>query len=148
MLLDKVLVVAAICIGLLALAINGNVGVKAGACEKSYVEIIQGPTGATLPSGAKVFSVQILNECPTDCKISELYLSCGQFSSEKLIPPTIFKRVGDDQCLVNNGMPIAAGSVVSFEYANKNQFPLQVSSLRCIPGINNLFGWLIQISTF
>ncbi|KAL6283350.1 hypothetical protein ACE6H2_014279 [Prunus campanulata] len=95
-----------------------------------YLEVIQVPT-TKLPSGSQVFQVQILNECPSGCRIGQIHLSCGCFHSERLILPQILRPLGNNECLVNNGIPIATGATVSFEYASPNQFPFSVSSLFC-----------------
>ncbi|KAF7836597.1 TPD1 protein-like protein 1-like [Senna tora] len=140
----KVLVIA-LYFGLLMLAVNAMTpdtssflgGVMRGRelgeareCKREYVSITQGPMGS-LPSGSPLYSVQILNQCASNCKIAQLHLNCGPFTSEKFVPPSIFKRVANNDCLVNNGNPIGFGSAVSFQYANSHQFPLQVSSLQC-----------------
>ena len=105
---------------------------RGGECNASYVEITQTPTGAKAPSGSPISSVDILNECPTNCQVAELYLNCGYFKSDQVIPPLISKLLGPSDCLVKNGMPIASGAVVTFEYASPQKFPLSVSSLKCL----------------
>ncbi|BBH01605.1 hypothetical protein Prudu_011913 [Prunus dulcis] len=92
---------------------------NAAECSKQFLEVIQ------------VFQVQILNECPSGCRIGQIHLSYGSFHSERLIRPQILRPLGNNECLVNNGIPIATGATVSFEYASPNQFPFSVSSLFC-----------------
>ncbi|XP_050287593.1 TPD1 protein homolog 1-like [Quercus robur] len=120
-------------VGLLVLAVhNVNGGGDSGDCLKDYIQVIQGTTG-NLPSGTPIFSVQIINECPRDCSIAQIHLSCDSFASELLINPMIFRKLGSNDCLVNNGKPLANGAVISFKYASSAQFPLAVSSLTCLP---------------
>ena len=107
-------------------------GGDSGDCLKDYIQVIQGTTG-NLPSGTPIFSVQIINECPRDCSIAQIHLSCDSFASELLINPMIFRKLGSNDCLVNNGKPLANGAVISFEYASSARFPLAVSSLTCLP---------------
>ncbi|KAK9937725.1 hypothetical protein M0R45_014497 [Rubus argutus] len=101
-------------------------------CRKDDIEVIQVPT-EKLPSGCQVFSVQILNECSggSECNIGSIHLSCGSFHSELMINPRMFRLLGNNDCLVNDGKPIASGKAVSFSYASTTQFPLSVSSMAC-----------------
>ncbi|KAK9999292.1 hypothetical protein SO802_018895 [Lithocarpus litseifolius] len=118
-------------VGLLVLAVLNVNGGDSGGCLKDYIQIIQGTTG-NLPSGTPIFSVQIINECPRNCSLAQIHLSCDSFASELLINPMIFRKLGSNDCLVNNGKPLANGAI-SFEYASSAQFPLAVSSLTCLP---------------
>ncbi|KAM0937922.1 hypothetical protein DsansV1_C24g0184301 [Dioscorea sansibarensis] len=49
----------------------------------------------------------------------------------RLINPRVFRRLHYDDCLVNDGAPLAAGESLSFQYANTFRYPLQVSSVSC-----------------
>ncbi|XP_075633808.1 TPD1 protein homolog 1-like [Castanea sativa] len=115
--------------GLLVLAVHN---VNGGDCLKNYIQVTQGTTG-NLPSGTPIFSVQITNECPRDCSIAQIHLSCDSFASELLINPMIFRKLGINDCLVNNGKPLANGAAISFKYASNAKLPLAVSSLTCSP---------------
>lgn len=99
-------------------------------CLNDYIQVTQGPIG-NLPSGTPIFGVQITNECPSGCTIAQIHLNCGSFESERLINPNIFRFLGQNECLVNDGNPLANGDVLSFDYASSAQFPLTVSSLTC-----------------
>ncbi|XP_054813237.1 TPD1 protein homolog 1-like [Prosopis cineraria] len=102
-------------------------------CRTDFVnENTRGPTG-TLPSGTPIFTVTITNNCPTNCRILDLHLNCESFTSEIPIPPNIFRSVGTNDCLVNNGLPIGTGNVVTFEYAHREMFDLLVLSVDCAP---------------
>ncbi|XP_028755355.1 TPD1 protein homolog 1-like [Neltuma alba] len=102
------------------------------ACSSDFVNAnTTGPVG-TLPSGTPVFFVTITNICPSNCRISNLYLKCESFTSEIPISPNVFRRVGPNDCLVNDGLPIGIGNVVTFEYAHPHIFNLSVLSLRCL----------------
>ncbi|XP_040990550.1 TPD1 protein homolog 1-like [Juglans microcarpa x Juglans regia] len=100
-------------------------------CSKEDIEVSQGPT-APLPSGIPTYTVEIMNVCFTECDISGIHLSCGWFSSAHLINPNIFKRLGYDDCLVNDGKPLIYGSILSFQYANTYPYPLSVSTVVCV----------------
>ncbi|KAF5796626.1 hypothetical protein HanRHA438_Chr08g0365921 [Helianthus annuus] len=72
-----------------------------------------------------------MNVCTTGCDISSIHLTCGWFSSARLINPRVFKRLRYNDCLVNNGNRLANGHTISFQYANTFRYPLSVSSVRC-----------------
>ncbi|KAF8390692.1 hypothetical protein HHK36_025219 [Tetracentron sinense] len=99
-------------------------------CSKSEIEVNQGPT-APMPNGIPTYTVEIMNVCVTGCDISGIHLSCGWFSSARLINPKVFKRLRFNDCLVNDGKPLANGVSISFQYANTFSYPLSVSSVIC-----------------
>ncbi|RVW84054.1 TPD1 protein-like 1 [Vitis vinifera] len=99
-------------------------------CSNGDIVIAQSRVG-TLPSGIPSFSVEITNACARGCSISNLHLKCGMFASAVLVNPKIFKRQDVDDCLVNGGSPLAAGSTISFKYANSFQYPLSLASATC-----------------
>nr|XP_043607674.1 protein TAPETUM DETERMINANT 1-like [Erigeron canadensis] len=99
-------------------------------CSTSDIVINQGPTDP-LPSGIPTYTVEIMNVCTTGCDISGIHLSCGWFSSARLINPRLFRRLRYDDCLVNNGKPLLNGHTISFQYANTFRYPLSVSSVIC-----------------
>ncbi|XP_065622146.1 TPD1 protein homolog 1-like [Quercus suber] len=111
---------------------NQKLHIQGGDCLKNYIQVTQGTTG-NLPSGTPIYSVQITNECPRDCSIAQIHLSCDSFASELLMNPMIFRKLGINDCLVNNGKPLANGASISFKYASNAKFPLAVSSLTCSP---------------
>ncbi|KAI3849444.1 hypothetical protein MKX03_030840, partial [Papaver bracteatum] len=101
------------------------------ACSKDDIAVYQGPT-TPLPNGIPTYTVQILNLCLSEgCSISNIHVSCGWFSSARLINPRLFRRQNYDDCLVNNGDAIGPGDSLSFQYANSFQYPLYVSSVTC-----------------
>ncbi|XVF75187.1 hypothetical protein PTKIN_Ptkin13bG0167300 [Pterospermum kingtungense] len=100
------------------------------ACSKDDIVILQGST-APLPNGIPSYTVQILNVCVSGCSISNIHVSCGWFSSVRLINPTVFRRLYYDDCLVNDGEPLGPGQCLSFEYSNSFSYPLSVSSVSC-----------------
>ncbi|MED6213124.1 hypothetical protein PIB30_090196 [Stylosanthes scabra] len=100
-------------------------------CSKSDIVISQGPT-APLPSGIPTYTVEIMNMCVSGCDISRIHLTCGWFSSARLINPKLFKRLRYNDCLVNDGRPLLNGATISFQYANTFLYPLSVSSVSCI----------------
>ncbi|MCL7028723.1 hypothetical protein MKW94_006057, partial [Papaver nudicaule] len=99
-------------------------------CSKSDIVVNQGST-SPLPNGIPTYTVEIMNVCVSGCDISRIHLSCGWFSSARLINPRLFKRIRYDDCIVNNGKPLASGATLSFQYANTFRYPLSVSSVTC-----------------
>ncbi|XP_078165239.1 TPD1 protein homolog 1-like [Carex rostrata] len=99
-------------------------------CSKDDVVVYQGAT-APLPTGIPTYTVQILNMCMSGCVMSNIHLSCGWFSSARLVNPSVFRRLRYDDCLVNNGGPLSPGQSISFQYANTYQYQLDVSSVVC-----------------
>ncbi|OMO76952.1 hypothetical protein CCACVL1_15272 [Corchorus capsularis] len=110
---------------------EGDIGNRIGMeCSKDDIVILQG-TRAPLPNGIPSYSVEILNVCMSGCSISNIHVSCGWFSSVRLINPTVFRRLYYDDCLVNDGEALAPGQCLSFQYANTFSYPLSVSSVAC-----------------
>ncbi|KAL6497312.1 hypothetical protein OROGR_029241 [Orobanche gracilis] len=99
-------------------------------CSKSDIVISQGPT-EPLPNGIPTYTVEIMNVCVSGCDISAIHLTCGWFSSARLVNPRVFKRLGFNDCLVNQGKPLANGRTLSFQYANTYAYSLSVSSITC-----------------
>ncbi|CAK7323302.1 unnamed protein product [Dovyalis caffra] len=99
-------------------------------CSKDDIAIFQGST-APLPNGIPSYTVQILNVCVSGCSISNIHVSCGWFSSARMVNPTVFRRIYYDDCLVNDGEPLGPGETLSFQYANSFRYPLSVSSVAC-----------------
>ncbi|XP_022724770.1 TPD1 protein homolog 1-like isoform X2 [Durio zibethinus] len=100
------------------------------ACSKDDIMIFQGST-APLPNGIPSYTVQIMNVCASGCSISNIHVSCGWFSSVRLINPTVFRRLYYDDCLVNDGQPLGPGECLSFQYSNTFSYPLSVLSVGC-----------------
>ncbi|VFQ81037.1 unnamed protein product [Cuscuta campestris] len=102
-------------------------------CTKDNIEVDQGQT-SPLPNGIPTYTVEIENVCidgRRSCRMSNIHLRCGWFSSARLIDPAVFRRVGYDDCLLNDGAPLDAGDCISFVYANTYPYPLEVSSVSC-----------------
>ncbi|KAI5583445.1 hypothetical protein POPTR_006G017600v4 [Populus trichocarpa] len=126
-----ILSVATIISSLLAVFFDaGSTNRIGAACSKDGIDIVQGST-APLPNGIPSYTVQILNVCVSGCSISNIHVSCGWFSSAKLINPSVFRRIYYDDCLVNDGEPLGPGETLSFQYANSFLYPLSVSSVAC-----------------
>ncbi|RDX63150.1 TPD1 protein-like 1, partial [Mucuna pruriens] len=109
---------------------DGNMNHIGKGCSKDNIVIYQGQV-PPLPSGIPAYRVQIINMCASDCNIAKIRLHCGWFSSARLINPRVFRRVGYDDCLVNDGGVLGPGKTISFEYANTYRYPLSVSSVVC-----------------
>ncbi|XP_077230220.1 TPD1 protein homolog 1-like [Tasmannia lanceolata] len=99
-------------------------------CSKDEILVYQGETNP-LPNGIPTYSVQILNVCISGCTIADIHVTCGWFSSARMINPKIFRRISYDDCLVNDGAALSSGGSLSFQYANSFQYPLAVSYVRC-----------------
>ncbi|KAJ4704085.1 protein TAPETUM DETERMINANT 1-like [Melia azedarach] len=115
---------------LLQSADHGDANRIGTACSKDDIVIFQGST-APLPNGIPAYTVQILNVCVSGCSISNIHVSCGWFSSARLVNPRVFRRVYYDDCLVNDGEALGPGETLSFQYANSFRYPLSVSSVSC-----------------
>ncbi|CAN6883743.1 unnamed protein product, partial [Brassica oleracea] len=99
-------------------------------CSKDDLVVFQGST-VPLPNGVPAFTVEIINACASDCSVTEIHVSCGWFSSVRLVNPRVFRRLSYDDCLVNDGQPLSPGQTLSFQYANSFSYPLSVSSVSC-----------------
>ncbi|KAH7428412.1 hypothetical protein KP509_09G000400 [Ceratopteris richardii] len=96
-------------------------------CTASDINIVQGLDGT---QGIPQFVVQIVNTCIEGCAPSEIHVSCGSFASVPLLNPLLFRRISYDDCLVNDGKPLAYGDVVRFQYANSYMYPLKLKSAK------------------
>ncbi|GAV59861.1 hypothetical protein CFOL_v3_03392 [Cephalotus follicularis] len=110
---------------------NGDANRIGKACSKDDIAISQGSI-APLPNGIPAYTVQILNMCVSDCSIYDIHVSCGWFSSVRLINPRIFRRVDYDDCIANDGEALGPGQSLSFQYANSFRYRLSVVSIACI----------------
>ncbi|XP_070003490.1 TPD1 protein homolog 1-like [Nicotiana tabacum] len=97
-------------------------------CRKDSIQVTQGQSGTL--NGIPVYSVTIINTCNSGSCLN-IHLSCGWFSSTRLINPAIFRRLGYNDCLVNNGKPLKPGQLLNFQYSNTFSYPLAVSSISC-----------------
>ncbi|KAE7995234.1 hypothetical protein FH972_000055 [Carpinus fangiana] len=109
---------------------GGDVNRIGTACSKDDIVVFQGPT-APLPNGIPAYTVQILNVCVSGCSISNIHISCGWFSSARLVNPRVFRRLYYDDCLVNDGEALGPGESLSFQYANTFPYRLKVTSVTC-----------------
>ncbi|KAF6137948.1 hypothetical protein GIB67_041821 [Kingdonia uniflora] len=99
-------------------------------CSKADIVVNQGPT-SPLPNGIPTYTVEIMNVCSNGCDISGIHLSCGWFSSARLINPRVFKRLRYNDCIVNDGKALVNGGTLSFQYANTYRYPLAVATIIC-----------------
>ncbi|CAA7037266.1 unnamed protein product [Microthlaspi erraticum] len=113
-------------------------------CKRSDIVVNQAAT-EPMPNGIPGYTVEITNQCMSGCNISRIHVSCGWFSSAKLINPRVFKRIHYDDCLVNNGKPLPYGSTLSFHYANTFPYPLSVSFVTCSQGDVVIAGGAVKI---
>ncbi|GER52843.1 tapetum determinant 1 [Striga asiatica] len=108
-----------------------RIGVNVPDCSKDSILVFQGPT-TRLPNGIPTYTVSIENVCLSGlCTFSDIHMSCGWFSSARLVDPKVFRRLAYDDCLVNDGGPFNPGDTLSFQYANTFAYPLSVTSLSC-----------------
>ncbi|XP_059307099.1 TPD1 protein homolog 1-like [Lycium ferocissimum] len=97
-------------------------------CSKDRIIVTQGDTPPQ-PNGIPTYTVIIENACFSG--VSNIHLSCGWFSSARLINPRVFRRLNYNDCLVNDGEPLNPGQSLTFQYANTFKYPLSVSSVSC-----------------
>lgn len=95
-------------------------------CKASDLVITQA-VGRPLSNGIPTYSVQICSTCQSNCRIRSVHVSCGLFASAKLVNPRIFRRVGPNNCVVNDGKPLESGATLSFVYANSFSYPMAVT---------------------
>ncbi|KAF8659746.1 hypothetical protein HU200_053453 [Digitaria exilis] len=108
-----------------------------GCAGPEDIEIYQGHA-SSLPSGVPAYKVDVVNRCMGDqdggggCAIAGIHVRCGWFSSFTLVDPTKFRRLGHDDCLINDGRPLLGGETLSFEYANSFMYDLSVRVATCV----------------
>uniref|UniRef100_A0A0D9XZ75 Uncharacterized protein n=1 Tax=Leersia perrieri TaxID=77586 RepID=A0A0D9XZ75_9ORYZ len=104
-----------------------------GCAGADDIAIYQG-TAAPLPSGVPAYTVDVMNRCAAgdECAIAGIHVRCGWFSSVSLVDPRVFRRLGHDDCLLNDGRPLLAGETVSFEYSNSFPYKLSVAIATCV----------------
>ncbi|XXG67196.1 hypothetical protein AAC387_Pa06g0598 [Persea americana] len=95
-------------------------------CKASDIVKTQA-VGSSLSNGMPTYSVQISSTCQSDCQIRNLHLSCGLFASAKLVNPRISRRMGPNDCMVNDGKPLESGVTLSFVYANSFSCPMAIA---------------------
>ncbi|WVZ64986.1 hypothetical protein U9M48_014423 [Paspalum notatum var. saurae] len=100
------------------------------------IAIYQGHA-SSLPSGVPAYKVDVVNRClggldGGECAIAGIHIRCGWFSSVSLVDPSKFRRLGHDDCLLNDGRPLLGGETVSFEYANSFPYTLTVRLATCV----------------
>ncbi|KMZ59374.1 Protein TAPETUM DETERMINANT 1 [Zostera marina] len=99
-------------------------------CNRNSVVVSHGQTHP-LPNHIPTYTVHITNICPSRCSVYGIHVKCGWFSSTRLINPKIFRRLGYNDCLVNNGHVLPAGRTVSFMYSNTYTYPMDVFKVSC-----------------
>ncbi|CAL4980566.1 unnamed protein product [Urochloa decumbens] len=105
-----------------------------GCAGAEDISIYQGPA-SPLPGGVPAYKVDVVNRCvggPVACAIAGIHVRCGWFSSVSLVDPTKFRRLGRDDCLVNDGRSLLGGDTVSFEYSNSFKYDLSVRAATCV----------------
>ncbi|MQM04817.1 hypothetical protein Taro_037618 [Colocasia esculenta] len=112
-------------------------GLERSRCSIDNIDVTQTLT-QPLPNGIPTYTVHVANTClpgtgcgDPDGSIFDVHLHCGWFSSARQLNPSVFRRLGHDDCLVNDGCPIPAGGVISFQYAQTYPYQLSVSSVSC-----------------
>lgn len=79
------------------------------------------------PNGEPTYAVQIVDTCSNPrCKISNVHVSCGMFSSGVYINPSAFRRIYPGVCLVNNGWPLKPMDIIGFTYTSIHIQPLSI----------------------
>lgn len=75
--------------------------------------------------GLPVYHVTMINTC-VDCSLQDIHIACGEWASATEVNPLVFKRVADNDCVVNDGKPIPSQGAVIFEYTNSFPYPMEV----------------------
>nr|GFA57009.1 hypothetical protein [Tanacetum cinerariifolium] len=88
-------------------AINGD------KCEKNGPSLKQTQTGFNKPP---TYTVEVQNTCPT-CPVIDIHVKCGNFS-QGLVNPRVFRVLGQNDCVVNNGSPLEPLQKMSFKYSH------------------------------
>ncbi|KAI8012658.1 hypothetical protein LOK49_LG06G03452 [Camellia lanceoleosa] len=97
-------------------------------CTNRDISITQGQGSNT---GIPEYIIEIINTCLSDvCHPSNIHLHCGLFASARLVDPQLFKRLSDDDCLVNGGKPLKASQVIRFSYFNTFKYPISFKSAK------------------
>ncbi|CAK9213919.1 unnamed protein product [Sphagnum troendelagicum] len=94
-------------------------------CTNKDISITQSRLGST---GIPQYSVQIVNTCISECAPTNVHVYCGWFASSPPPNPNTFTRLAYNDCLVNGGRPLAAGSIVEFQYSNSFMYALSFRS--------------------
>ncbi|KAG9456601.1 hypothetical protein H6P81_001109 [Aristolochia fimbriata] len=97
-------------------------------CGMGNVQIYQVPNGfgqGHIPE----YVVQIVNAY--DSPVHNVHVACGEFASARLVNPRVFKRLQPNDCLVNEGKPLEANTLLAFFYTNSRPYDLAVSSVEC-----------------
>ncbi|KAG8093287.1 hypothetical protein GUJ93_ZPchr0012g21945 [Zizania palustris] len=106
-----------------------------GCAGAEDIAIYQGHA-SPLPSGVPAYTVDVMNRCTGGggggCAIAGIHVRCGWFSSVSLVDPRVFRRLGHNDCLLNDGQPLLAGETVSFEYSNSFPYKLTVADATCL----------------
>lgn len=96
-------------------------------CNLRDVSLSQGFLGYGA-NGEPTYAVQIIDTCSNPrCKISNVHVSCGMFSSGVFINPSAFRRIHPGVCLVNNGRPLKPMNIIGFTYTSIQLQPLSIS---------------------
>ncbi|KAL5995451.1 hypothetical protein ACLOJK_025513 [Asimina triloba] len=98
----------------------------AASCSLSNIQVTQRATGGSV-QGAPEYEVTIANNCI--CSQSNLQVSCAGFSSAEAVDPRVFRPVGGNLCLVNDGRPVQQSPPpITFKYAAQTKYNLTPSS--------------------
>ncbi|KAL0905360.1 hypothetical protein M5K25_023773 [Dendrobium thyrsiflorum] len=102
-------------------------------CTKDDILLHQQAT-EPMPNGIPTYTVNVLSTCPerSGCSMAMIHLSCGWFSSARQINPTVLRRLGFNDCLLNNGRPLPSGFSLSFQYANTYPYSFSISAAECL----------------
>ncbi|XP_051125126.1 TPD1 protein homolog 1-like [Andrographis paniculata] len=111
---------------------SNRIGEGNPTCSPEDIVVYQNAS-TPLPSGIPTYTVEFSNPCVDgNCiPISNIHISCGWFSTARLINPAVFHRIAYNDCLLNGGQAINPGETVFFQYANTFKYPMTVSTVSC-----------------
>lgn len=103
---------------------------RPGACQLSDVIVTLVPTGRKV-AGHPEYRVTFDNQCA--CAMASITVSCDGLRSAEPVDESKIRPEAGGLCLVNDGMPIAKGSPVTFTYAWKTpqSFPVTMAVPQC-----------------
>ncbi|KAL7597395.1 TPD1 protein homolog 1B [Lactuca sativa] len=85
-----------------------------GQCEIKDITVGTERTSEQI-QGKQEWKVSFINTCR--CSQQALIVSCNGFQTVEKVDPSIFARVGNNNCIVNGGRAIAPFMTVQFLYA-------------------------------
>ncbi|WOG95389.1 hypothetical protein DCAR_0414705 [Daucus carota subsp. sativus] len=99
-------------------------------CSNEDVKVIIGPSGRQVQWKPE-WTVIVFNSCT--CPVGRIYLSCPEFDTVEPINPSMFLRIRDGRCLINQGNVLLPKTFIRFSYPWDTKFnlPVKYSTPQC-----------------